>query len=329
MTRNINILLLIILFFKLNLFASSRIEMMTTTREVLVRVEQELFMIGEILAVRDPQSQSITAFVEVESLTNQNDGTYLMRCRLLRHSRYSFTQVGYPVERLDLTTENESYLGTTELIIKKSHFKISSKYKPLFTQGMSIGDTSKTLWENEFVLSWLGHLYYGVTDRLTMNTIIPLNAVGGNNLSAKYNFYDSDANSIAVSMNYNKIPQSRSHSVNASLIWDSVSSENVITHSYLSLALATFEDAKDVTAFKYLGTSSFQTGYEFILNNWDRILIGPNYNFEKKSVGGYLTYMKILDRFHFSLNMISTNVSEFKYSVNNGYFVYFDMFWRL
>lgn len=310
-------------------FANSRVEMMTSTREVIVRVEQEIFMIGEVLAIRDPQSQSISAFIEVEAISNQNDGTYLMRCRLLKHSRYSFTQIGFPVERLDLSTENERYLGTTELIIKKSHFNISSKYKPLFTQGMSIGDTSKTLWENEFVISWLGHLYYGVTDRLTMNTLLPLNAVGGNNLSAKYNFYDSDANSVAVSFNYNKIPQSRSHSVNASLIWDSISSENVITHSYLSLALATFEDAKDATAFKYLGTSSFQTGYEFILNNWDRVLVGPNYNFEKKSVGGYLSYMKILDRFHFSLNLISTNVSEFKYSVDNGYFLYFDMFWRL
>lgn len=309
--------------------ASSRVEMINSSRELLVRVEQEIFIIGEVLAVRDGQNQSIVAFVEVESITNQNDGTYLMTCRLVRHSRYSFTQIGDSVERLDLTTGNDRYLGTTELIIKKSHFNISSKYKPLFTQGFGIGDTSKTLWENEFVISWLGHLYYGISDRLTVNTLLPLNAVGGNNISGKYNFYDSDANSVAVSMNYNKIPQTKSHSVNASLIWDSISSENVITHSYLTLALASFDDAKNATAIKYLGTSSFQTGYEFILNNWDRVLVGPNYNFEKKSVGGYLSYMKIMDRFHFSLNMISTNVSEFKYSLDNGYFIYFDMFWRL
>jgi hypothetical protein len=110
--------------------------------------------------------------------------------------------------------------------------------------------------------------------------------------------------------------------------WDSISSESVISHTLFTVAAMSFENADDITAIKSLGTSSLQTGYEFILGSWNRVLLGPSYNFETKALGGYLTYLKIWDRFHFSLSVNSTNVSSFKFSPVDGYYFLFDMYWR-
>ncbi|MNL36695.1 hypothetical protein D3C87_1587930 [compost metagenome] len=145
---------------------------------------------------------------------------------------------------------------------------------------------------------------------------------------AKWRFLSSDSNTVASSLVFAKIPSSSQSTLNLNFHWDSISSENTVSHTVLSIALFTFDEAKDATAIKSLGTSSFQTGYEFILGNWDRVLVGPSYNFEKQAVGGYLSYLKIWDRFHLGVSLNSTNITELKYSTSDGYYLAGDAYWR-
>lgn len=285
--------------------------------------------IGEVIAVESQTAGiGIVGFVEVTGIENKQDGTYELTAELVRQSRMNFFQLGDQAFHLDLSSENTRYKGTTDLIIKKGSKDISSKYKPLFTQGLAVGETAETLWENEYMITWFGQVNYGWKEWLTVSSIIPANFVGAANASFKARVHESASNIAAVGVSATRIPKDETTSVNLNVYWDSISSESVVSHTFLSLNLLSFSDSEDTTAIKSLGSSSLQSGYEFIMADWNRVLLGPSYNFEKKSVGGYLTYVKIWDKFHLSLSVNATDITSLKLSATDGYFMLFDAYWR-
>ncbi len=285
--------------------------------------------VGEVVAVESQNpSIGVVAFVEVTSVEKKVNGTYAIKFELLRHSRTSFMQVGDSVFKLSLSTENPRYKGTTDLVIKKRSDHVSSRYKPLITQGVNIGDTAQTLWKNEFLLTWYGLMNFGVTDSLTLSSVLPLNFTGATNAQFKYKAFETDSNVLSAGFSYANVPSEKRSTLNLNLLWDGISSESQVSHTFITIALLSFEKADETTAIRSFGTSSFQSGYEFILNDWDRFLIGPNYNFEKKAVGGYVSYVKIWDKFHFSLSMNSTDITAFRLSTQDGYYFFFDAYWR-
>ncbi|WP_413293486.1 hypothetical protein ACLSU7_00095 [Bdellovibrio sp. HCB185ZH] len=309
--------------------ASARIDHILDDKTIKATTSFNDWRVGETVAVESQKSGvGIIGFLEIIGVSNNEDGTYQVTAELLRQSRLHFIQLGDQIYHINLSSENNRYKGTTDLIVKRRGKNISAKYKPLFTQGVSVGETAETLWENEYVISWYGQINYGITDKLSVGTIIPGDIAGAYNGSGKYRVFSSDSNTFSVGANTAHVPKDGSNTLNFTVYWDSISSESVISHTMFTVAAMSFADAADVTAVKTLGTTSFQTGYEFIGDNWDRVLLGPSYNFETKALGGYLTYVKIWDRFHFSLSLNSTDVSSFKLSATDGYYVLFDAYWR-
>jgi hypothetical protein len=308
---------------------SARIDSVVDHKTVKAITHTSVWVIGETVMV---ESQSpgigVVGFLDVLDVVNNQDGTWTITCELVRASRTGFIQVGDRILPLDLSTDNNSYTGTTDLIIRSRSRSVSSRYKPLFTQGVAVGETAETLWEGEFLTHWFGLMSYGVTDKLSATTVLPLMVTGSYNLTAKYRFYSSDSTVLATGLAFAKIPNEPRATLNLNFYWDSISNSSTISHTFVTLSLATFEQAEDVTAIKALGTSSFQTGYEFILSNWDRVLLGPTYNFEKKAIGGYLSYLMVWDKFHLGGTISSTNVSSFKFSTSDGYYLAADAYWR-
>lgn len=309
--------------------SSARVQYLIDNKTLKASSHFNDWLIGDIVALESQTpTVGVIGFVEVTGVENKLDGTYEITCELLRQSRLNFIQVGDRITHLDLSSDNEKYKGTTDLIVKESDRNISSKYRPLFTQGVAVGETAETLWEGEYLVTWYGQVNYGLKRWLTISTVVPADFLGAPNASAKAQFFHSFSNVFATSLNLTKIPNEERSTLNLNLHWDSVSSESVISHTLLSVALFSFEKAQDATAIKSLGTSSFQTGYEFILDNWDRVLVGPSYNFERKAVGGYLSYLKIWDKFHLSFSVNATDVASLKFSPVDGYFLLFDAYWR-
>lgn len=309
--------------------ARGRIDSFVDNKTLRVLSTASDWYIGEIVAIESQTpAVGIVGFVEVTGIENKQDGTYELTCELLRQSRMNFIQIGDQIMHLDLSSENQKYKGTTDLIIKKGTKETSSKYKPLFTQGIAVGETAETLWEGEYLVTWFGQVNYGWKEWLTVSTIIPADLLGAYNATGKMRVYQSASNNFAAGLNFARIPSETRSTLNLNIYWDSISSESVISHTLLSVALFSFEDAQNATAIKSLGTSSFQTGYEFILDDWNRVLLGPSYNFESKAVGGYLSYVKIWDQFHLSLSLNSTNITSVKFAPEDGYYLLFDAYWR-
>jgi hypothetical protein len=309
---------------------TARIERITDSKTFTGTSYFRDWVIGEVVAVESQNpTVGIVAFVEVTSVEQSPKGYYVVKFQLLRHSRTNMLQAGDTIYRLDLSTENKRYKGTTDLIIKRRNAAVSARYKPLFTQGVNIGTTAQSLWDSEVLITYYGQLYYGLSEKLTIGSLLPLDLAGSFNGNFKYKFFESDANTLNAGLSYAKIPNASSSAVNLDLFWDSISSESTVSHTFLTLAIYTFKNAEDTSAIKSLGTTSFQTGYEFILNNWDRVVLGPTYNVEKQAIGGYVSYIMIWDKFHLAVSANSTNIRTLKLDVQDGYYFFFDAYWRL
>lgn len=298
-------------------------------KKLIATSPQEDWSIGETLAVVSKNERlGVIAFVEVVEVLSSPDGTYEIRLELRRQSRKYFIQIGDFVRRIDLSTESTEYVGSTELLIFDSQNNISSKYRPLVYQGLVIGDTAQTLYEKEFLINYFGNVYYGLSSRLTIGTLAPVNAFGRPNANFRAKLYQSDATTLSAGMSFVRLTKENEASLNLNFYWDSTSTDALISHTFLGLGLINWTNSEDAAALKYLTSSSFQTGYEVILDNWDRFLIGPSYNFEKKALGGYLSYIWMLDRLHVQISLNATDVTHLRLDPTDGYYGFFDMFWR-
>jgi hypothetical protein len=248
---------------------------------------------------------------------------------LLRMSGNHLVRQGDLMIPADLSFENELYGGKTELMDPDETVGfVSNRYRSLYTQGLGIGETAETLRRDELLLAWYGYLAYGAKDWLTISSYLPFSALGAPNCQVKARFYNSLENKLAMGVNFFKVPNSTENVFNLSFMWDSFSSSSMISHSYLTLAVVTYDNSKETTAVKSLGSSAIQSGYEFLLPNWSRVLVGPNYNFETKSLGGYVSYLKIWEHFHFQLTLASNNLSAVRLDVKDGYYGIIDAYWR-
>ncbi len=291
--------------------------------------ESDDWDIGEVLPIISQNSRiGVFAFVEVQNVKTIRSNRHEIKLKLLRQSRRYMIQKGDIVRKLDITSENPDFLGSTELVIKKSEQNISSKYRPLFYQGLTIGETAQTLYKNEFLVNFLGNTYFGVTEWLSIGSVLPGNALGKPNFNFKARFYESETTTLSTGLSYVRVSAEDESVVNMNFFWDSTSSDSLISHTFLSLGLAKWEGAADAAAIKALGSSSFQTGYEVISTDWNRILIGPSYNFEKKALGGYLSYVWIYDRMHTQVSINATDIAQFRLDPTNGYYGFIDFYWR-
>jgi hypothetical protein len=298
-------------------------------RSFIAESSQSQWSVGEVVTVISQNSKvGATSFVEVESVRPKGDGKFELKLSIVRQSRKYLIQPGDFIKRIDLSASNPDYVGTTDLIIRDSSRSISSKYRPLVHQGFVIGDTAQTLYNKEFLVNYFGNLYYGLTPKITVGTFAPVNLLGRPNFNFRMKLYDSEATTLSSGFSFVRLDKERQASLNWNLYWDNTSSDALISHTFLGIGTISWENAQDAAALKYLTSSSFQTGYEVVLNNWDRFLIGPSYNFDKKALGGYLSYIWIVDHVHIQVSLNATDVTHLRLDPTDGYYGFFDMFWR-
>ncbi|MBC7465814.1 MAG: hypothetical protein H7256_07465 [Bdellovibrio sp.] len=310
-------------------YKTASIDRFIDYQKITALSDRDDWEIGEILPIISQNANlGVIGFVELNSVIPVGFKKFELRLKLLRQSRKYFIQTGDTVRRMDLGIHNEDYTGSTELLIHQSQMNVSSRYRPLFYQGVAIGETAQTLFEKEFLVTYLGSLSYGVKDWFTIGSVLPANLLGAPNANFKARVWDTESTTLSTGLAFTRLVKDDESTLNLNLYWDSISSGSLITHTFLSLGLVKWKGAADASAIKALGSSSFQTGYEVILSNWDRFLIGPSYNFEKKALGGYLSYVWVYDRFHFQLSANATDITHLRASATDGYYGFFDLYWR-
>lgn len=305
------------------------IEKLVDEDKIIASSDRGDWNVGDMMVVVSQNARlGVIAFVEVLGIVAYPNEQYEIKFGLHRQSRKYFVQPGDYVRRLDLSTYNQDYVGTTDLIIKNTNQNISSRYRPLVYQGFVIGDTAQTLYEKEFLVNYFGNLYYGYTDWLTIGTLAPVNVLGRPNANFRARVYDSDSTTLAVGASFVRLNKENEASLNLNFYWDSTSTDALVSHTFVGLGLVNWSGSAEAAALKYLTSSSFQTGYEVIMDDWNRVLVGPSYNFERKALGGYLSYVWIMDRFHAQISVNATDITHLRLDPTDGYYGFFDMYWR-
>lgn len=284
---------------------------------------------GQILAVRSRDTRiGIIGFVEVISARMRSDGKTEVVGKVLRLSRSNLVRPRDTLLQIDLSGVQTLYRGHTELLVKDKWRGISDRYRPLFTQGFNIGETAQTLGDGEVFIEIYGNVAYGLTDSWSIGSFLPGYLLDSPNGSTKWRIVNASNDTVSLGMSVTKIRNSSSTALNLTVFWDSITSDRMISHTLATFAVATLQNVEDTVAIKTAGTSSLQTGYEAVLDNWDRVLFGPNYNFETKTIGGYVVYKRIWDHFHLSGSLSTVDLRQLKLDPKTGYVALIEAYWR-
>jgi len=275
----------------------------------------------DLIGLRDQKSEIVGIFEPDTSNLRQLNLVYLLGKRLIQNSDTLVV--------LKLDAEQEGLQGTTRLWKYKEFKKsISSQFKPLLTQGSIIGDTAQTLLKGESFISTVGSYAYGINNSFSVSTNLPGNAIGSPNLKIKARAFHGDFQTWSFGINMAQDRSSDEKLMNIDIMWDSVLSDTLTAHSIVSAAVISFDDAREVAALKSYGSSSIQSGYEYIMRDWGRLLVGPSYNIEQKAIGGYFSYVKIFDNTHVQLSLTSNNIRKLNFSAEEGYLAFIEAYWR-
>ncbi len=245
---------------------------------------------------------------------------------LISHSKNGMVLVGDTLEPVDLTRDAPNLPGRADLLVTQER-SVSARYKPIVSQGVDAGPTAATLQGGEFMIG-LGNSGYGLSDSFMVTTSLLADALGVPNLVAKARLWQSEDFRLAAAAGLIHAGRIKATAGQFGVLLDSQSNSRFISHSMFGV------EGANTDANPYSGAAAqlqvgtrVQSGYECILNNWDRILVSPVYNFDSKSVGGYASYLFIWDHFHLSLGIASQDLTKLRFSTA-GYLPRVDFYWR-
>lgn len=203
---------------------------------------------------------------------------------------------------------------------------IPARFKELAYFGVFTSE-GHTLDQKEFLLSPF-QLQYGVTNDLGLKMVNTLWLDGYANLGLKYRVLRNKYARITMNtLGAYKI-QSQDYIWQVGGVISLPANAKFQNHLMVNITLdPQFADAHATKDLHLFQDSDIRSITEYITNDWGRILYGPTYNVELKTIGGTLSYMWIWDSFHTSIGMATRDFSNLMVGKKGYYYVY-DLFWR-
>ena len=212
--------------------------------------------------------------------------------------------------------------GHTILLQRNGSKKIWARYKPLlFTGSETLSETAATLGRGEHQISVLTTYSFGITDRLSIGTVAIANFLRVYNMKVKYNCYSSEHLIVSAAYQYNYLKST--HTNTLTLYVDSPNDNRLVSHLNVSLTSSNLGKWKDTSYGLFKVYSMIEESSEYILKNWDRITVGPQYFIDSHKVGGFFSYVFVWEHLHLSLGINSRNLFAVK-AIRPSGFVY----WR-
>jgi hypothetical protein len=216
------------------------------------------------------------------------------------------------------------FKGRANLLV--SGREVSSRYKQLAFFGAYTGD-GHTLDAGEVLFDIFLNVQYGLSPRWTLMVRAPLLLLAIPSIGIKWKAIDTDSLTLTQSFLPAYSFSDRSGLIQLRTLVSVPSTTRMISHTAVNITAST-HPLTNLGERRTFLRSSLQSGYEYILENWDRLVFGPSYNFDLRSVGGYFSYLFIWDRFHLGLGVEAQDFSRIEISTE-GYLPTFSLFWRL
>ena len=295
---------------------------------------QAMEMIVELLHPRqirlnqEPHDVQTGALAIIRSKVNDEIlgyGKYMGadRVELVLHEHSPLIFVGDFVEFPDLTSGVDDFPGRADLLVMGNRH-IAARYKYISYYGVIIGE-GHSLDKKEWQVDLTGNVAYGITNRWTVGTWAVVD-ITSPNFMTKYTVVNSGGILLTPAYKYifDRKSDSVTHIFSARLTVGSNS--KIMSHTVAQGTLSRLGDKSTIQ--KNFFKSDLSSYMEWILPNWDRVLLGPVYDLEKKKIGGLFAYYWIWTIFQMSLNLQTREVTNAKLDFNRGYTVYSTFLWR-
>jgi hypothetical protein len=243
------------------------------------------------------------------------------------HSKSLLIRPGDPVVFVDFARRAPHIPGRFDLLQEGKPF--AARYKPLIYGGYHFGHTASTLNKGEWLLG-LSPLMFGPHDRITLelSPFLALDRVlayGGKAL-----LYRGEDHRLAIHGELMHFLKQNNSAWNASILFDSVSSSSLSSHTRLKFVsrLPSSLPLMDRNREKKYSVE-LSTIYEWMLPNWNRLLIGPRFIAgDENDLGLLFAAMFIYERLHWSINLELSSLSKFDIR-NYRQVVSAGVYWRL
>jgi len=222
----------------------------------------------------------------------------------------------------DLSKMSDDYLGNNALVIRDKS-DVAAAYVPPVYYGPIAGQTASTLRRGESFIDVLGVYGYGITQNLSVATRMAELLKLSPNFGIKYSLVDNS--SFTISPYFALLYNTRNQTFNmaVTLYVDRPAGRKLVSHTSIRWGY----DSDPNNRGNPISSSEIKTGYAYIFDNWNRLVIGPTYNFDIEKVGGYVAYMIPYEHLHIVMGLSSIDFSNFKLA-QNGYIPFVLAFWR-
>lgn len=294
------------------------------TKSILKNMEQ--LQVGSLFAIYSHQDNHVIAFAKVIKKSSEQ---WVLCSISMEHKDYilrenSKARLIYLSEK-----ENLEFDGSYNLL-QPNDRKAHNRYRPLTYLGYWSGQTAANLTQNEWLIGPT-IMSYGLHNRIQLSTTPFLNFVDIYNIQSKYILKDDDTYTFSAGLDFSHYAKYDEDPVDISFMFDTFNSSRIL--SYTKLAFRDYRPSTD--SYFYAGTEQTSRGYTaelqnyygVMLNNWNRILFGPKYNFDEKVLGGNISYAFLGQHTTFIVGGITEDFSRTRIG-SNGYRLIFDFYWR-
>jgi hypothetical protein len=329
-----------LLVFSSSLFAKDKVddlgffivEKIINDKEVVIRPTKsiiknmEQLQVGSLFAIYSQESNHVIAFAKVLKKSSEQ---WVLCSISMEHKNYilrenSKARLIYLSER-----DNLEFDGSYNLLQPHDR-KAHNRYRPLTYLGYWSGQTAANLTKNEWLIGPT-IMSYGLHNRIQLSTTPFLNLVNIYNVQSKYILKDEDTYTFSAGLDFSHYAKFDEDPLDFSFMFDTFSSSRII--SYTKLAFRDYRPSTD--SYFYAGTQQTSRGYVaelqnyygVMLDNWNRILFGPKYNFDEKILGGNISYAFLGQHTTFILGGMTEDFSRTRFG-SNGYRLIFDFYWR-
>jgi hypothetical protein len=305
-------------------FAHVTVLAITSPHQVQLHFDDETLRPDDRLIVRSKMEQESVGYLQVTAVDQAH---HQALAEVIAHQKSSLIMVGDEAEEIDFTA-SPKIAGRADLM--PSHGKdIPIRYRRLFYLGQGPSETAQTLNAGENGLAVETYYSYGLTDNLTVQTVAVIDALGLPILGAKYKVYDNDDFTVSVGGFALYYPPQGTWAEVTEGFLDVRSNSKFISHTQLTIFHSDISASwlqDQATVAKPVTGSYFQSVYEYVLDDWDRVLAGPSYDLDRKTLGGLVGYVFLWKHFQLTLGVHSDDFTNLR--VNQyGYQPRFDMFW--
>jgi hypothetical protein len=241
------------------------------------------------------------------------------------HSKSALIRPGARVVRANLRSMNGKLPARYDLETRPDR-KISARYKPLVYTGFQAGQTASILGKYEHLLG-PGLYAYGLHEKFQLETAFLPNFVGVYNLGGKISIAHNDEFRIAAQLT-GQGDLKGFYRVGAAIFTDITSNSRFITHYRLALQNAVSSDSQATDTLKNPIQTELRINSGIMLGNWDRLIVGPKFNFDKKILGANLTYVFVWDHFHLLPSLASDDLTRLGLGDRTGTNFNLDFYWR-